>query len=160
MHAEIPTKIGPEGVRQFEDRERLAAVAAARTLLSPASVAVIGASREAGSIGAAVMHHSRPHGYRGRLYPVNPAATEIEGVPAFPSVLTIPGDVEMAVLTVPAAIVTKVARECAQKGVRGLVVISAGFGEAGPQGVALQWQLVEICRQSGIRGWSAPTAWE
>jgi acyl-CoA synthetase (NDP forming) len=57
----------------------------------------------------------------------------------------------MAVVTVPAAIVTKVARECAQKGVRGLVVISAGFGEAGPDGVALQRELVEICRQSGMR---------
>jgi acetyl coenzyme A synthetase (ADP forming)-like protein len=151
VHAEIPTKIGPEGIRQFEDRERLAAVAAVTHLLAPASVAVVGASRQAGSIGAALMHNLVAYRYRGRIYPVNPAASEIEGVPAFPSVLAIPGDVEMAVVTVPAAIVTKVARECAQKGVRGLVVISAGFGEAGPDGVALQRELVEICRQSGMR---------
>ena len=151
VHAEIPTKIGPEGVRQFEDRERLAAVAAVTHLLAPASVAVIGASRQAGSIGAAVVHNLVAYGFHGSLYPVNPAATEIEGLPAFPSVLAIPGEVEMAVITVPAAVVAKVARECSEKGVRGLVVISAGFGEAGPDGVALQQELVKICRQAGMR---------
>ena len=151
VHADIPTKIGPEGIRQFEDRERLAAVAAVTHLLAPASVAVIGASRQAGSIGAAVMHNLVTNGYLGRIYPVNPAATEIEGVPAFSSVLSVPGEVEMAVVTVPAVVVNKVARECAQKGVRGLVVISAGFGEAGPDGVALQQELVDICRQAGMR---------
>jgi acetyl coenzyme A synthetase (ADP forming)-like protein len=151
VHAELPTKIGPEGIRQFEDRERLAAVAAVTHVLAPASVAVIGASRQAGSIGAAVVHNLVAYGFHGPLYAVNPAATEIAGIPAFPSVLAIPGDVEMAVVTVPAAVVAKVARECAQKGVRGLVVISAGFGEAGPDGVALQRELVEICRQAGMR---------
>jgi acetyl coenzyme A synthetase (ADP forming)-like protein len=151
LHAELPTKIGPQGLRHFEDRERLAAVAAVTHLLSPRSVAVIGASRHAGSIGAAVVHNLVANGYRGPVYPVNPAATEIEGVRAFPSVLAIPGDVEMAVITVPAVVVTKVAAECADKGVRGLVVISAGFGEAGPEGVALQRELVEICRRSGMR---------
>jgi acetate---CoA ligase (ADP-forming) len=151
VHAELPTKISPEGVRHFEDRERLAAVAAATHLLAPRSVAVIGASRKPGSIGAAVVHNLVANGYRGALYAVNPAATEIEGVTAFPSVIAIPGDVEMAVITVPAAIVSKVARECAEKGARGLVVISAGFGEAGPEGVALQRELVDICRQAGMR---------
>jgi acetyl coenzyme A synthetase (ADP forming)-like protein len=151
VHAELPTTIGPEGIRQFEDRERLAAVAAVTHLLAPKSVAVIGASRQAGSIGAAVVHNLVANGYHGLLYPVNPGAAEIQGVPAFPSVLAIPGDVEMAVVTVPAAVVSKVARECAEKGVRGLVVISAGFGEAGPQGVAMQRELVEICRQGGMR---------
>jgi GNAT superfamily N-acetyltransferase len=115
VRADLLTKIGPEGIRHFEDRERLAAVASVTHLLAPASVAVIGASRKNGSIGAAVMHNIVAYGYRGRLYPVNPAATEIEGVPAFPSVLAIPGDVEMAVVTVPAAVVAKVARECARR---------------------------------------------
>jgi acetyl coenzyme A synthetase (ADP forming)-like protein len=151
VHAELPTKIGPEGIRQFEDRERFAAVAAVTHLLAPKSVAVIGASRKAGSIGAAVVQNLVANGYHGLLYPVNPEATEIEGVPAFPSVLAIPGDVEMAVVTVPATVVSRVARECAEKGVRGLVVISAGFGEAGPDGVALERELMEICRQAGMR---------
>jgi acetyl coenzyme A synthetase (ADP forming)-like protein len=151
VHAELPTRMSPEGLHQFEDRERIAAVAAVTHLLAPKSVAVIGASRQPGSIGAAVVHNLTANGYRGSLYPVNPAATEIEGVAAFPSVLAVPGDVEMAVITVPAAVVSKVARECAEKGVQGLVVISAGFGEAGPEGVALQHELLDICRQAGMR---------
>jgi acetyl coenzyme A synthetase (ADP forming)-like protein len=151
VHADLPTRLTPDGLRHFEDRERLAAVAAVTHLLAPRSVAVIGASRQQGSIGAAVVHNIASNGYRGRLYPVNPAASLIEGVRAFPSVLAIAEDVEMAVITVPAAVVTTVARECAEKGVRGLVVISAGFGEAGPEGVALQRELVAICRQSGMR---------
>lgn len=151
VHAELPTRLTPEGLRHFEDRERHAAVAAVTHLLAPHSVAVIGASRRPGSIGAAVVHNLVANSYRGPLYPVNPAASEIEGIRAFPSVLAIPADVEMAVITVPAAEVSTVARQCAEKGVRGLVVISAGFGEAGPEGAALQHELVEICRQSGMR---------
>jgi acetyl coenzyme A synthetase (ADP forming)-like protein len=151
VHADLPTKLTPEGLRHFENRERIAAVAAVTHLLAPRAVAVIGASRQAGSIGAAVVHNIIASGYRGSLFPVNPAATEIEGVRAFPSVLAVPGEVEMAVLTVPAAVVLTVARECAEKGVRALVVISAGFGEAGLEGARLQRELVEICRQSGMR---------
>ncbi|HEX9095577.1 MAG TPA: GNAT family N-acetyltransferase [Candidatus Dormibacteraeota bacterium] len=151
VHADLPTRLTPDGVLQFEDRERLAAVAAVTHVLAPKSVAVIGASRQAGSIGEAVVHNLIANGYSGPLYPVNPAATEIDGIPAFPSVLAIPADVEMAVVTVPAAVVASVARECAEKGVRGLVVISAGFGEAGPDGVALQRELLDICRQAGMR---------
>jgi acetate---CoA ligase (ADP-forming) len=151
IYAELPTKLTPDGLRHFEDRERLAAVAAVTHLLAPRSVAVIGASRQAGSIGAAVVHNLISNGYHGLVYPVNLAATEIEGMRAFPSVLAVPGDVEMAVVTVPAAVVTSVARECAEKGVRALVVISAGFAEAGPEGAAIQRDLLEICRQAGMR---------
>ena len=151
VHAELPTKLDADGLRHFEDRERLAAVAAVTHLLAPRAVAVIGASRQPGSIGAAVVHNLIANGYRGLLYPVNPAATEIENVPAFPSVLAIPGEVEMAVITVPAAAVSKVARECAEKGVRALVVISAGFGEAGPEGAERQRELLDICRRAGMR---------
>jgi acetate---CoA ligase (ADP-forming) len=151
VHADLPTRLTHDGVLQFEDRERLAAVAAVTHVLAPRSVAVVGASRRAGSIGEAVVHNLVTNRYGGPLYPVNPAATEIDGIPAFPSVLAIPGDVEMAVITVPAAVVAAVARECAEKGVRGLVVISAGFGEAGVDGVALQQELLDICRQAGMR---------
>lgn len=151
VHADLPTRLTPDGLRHFEDRERLSAVAAVTHLLAPRAVAVIGASRQPGSIGGAVVHNLVANGYKGQLYPVNPAATEIQGIRAFPSVLAIPHLVEMAVITVPAAVVSTVARECAEKGVRGLVVISAGFGEAGPEGAALQLELVEICRQSGMR---------
>jgi acetyl coenzyme A synthetase (ADP forming)-like protein len=151
VHAELPTALTPEGLRHFEDRERLAAVAAVGHLLAPRSVAVIGASRQRGSIGAELFHNLLTNGFKGPVYPVNPAATTIDDLPAYASVLDIPGEVEMAVITVPAAAVLDAARECAAKGVRGLVVISAGFGEAGPEGVELQRRLLDVCRQAGIR---------
>ena len=151
IHAEIPTVLTPQAMQQFEDRERIAAVAAVSHVLAPRSVAVIGASRHRGSIGAELFHNLVATGFRGALYPVNPAATEIDGVPAFPSVIDIPGDVEMAVITVPAASVLEVARQCATKGVRALVVISAGFGEVGGEGVDLQRRLFDICRHAGMR---------
>src|ERR1700694_3460974 len=151
VHAEIPTALTAEGLRQFEDRERIAAVAAVNHLLAPRSVAVVGASRQRGSIGAELFHNVLATGFRGPVYPVNPAATEIGGVPAYASVLDIPGDLERAVATVPAAAVLEVARQCAAKGVRALVVISAGFSEVGHEGAELQRLLLEICRQTGMR---------
>jgi acetate---CoA ligase (ADP-forming) len=151
IHAELPTALSPEGLRQFEDRERIAAVAAVNHLLAPQSVAVIGASRQRGSIGAELFHNVVATGFGGPVYPVNPAATQIEGVVAYASMLQIPGDVEMAVISVPAVAVLEAARQCAAKGVRALVVISAGFAEIGPDGAELQRQLVEVCRQAGMR---------
>jgi acetate---CoA ligase (ADP-forming) len=151
VHAELPTKLTPEALRQFEDRERIAAVAAVAHLLAPRSVAVIGASRNRGGIGAELLHNIVSVGFKGTVYPVNPTAATLEGLPAFASVLAVKEDVELAVIVVPAANVIQVARDCAQKGVRGLVVISAGFGEAGPDGVELQRGLLEVCRHSGMR---------
>ena len=151
VHAEMPTALTSEGLRNFEDRERVAAVAAVGNVLAPRSVAVIGASRRRGGIGAELLHNLVANGFKGAVYPVNPAATKIEDLRAFASVLDIPGEVELAVITVPAAAVLGAARECAAKGVRGLVVISAGFGEAGPEGVELQRQLLDVCRQAGMR---------
>jgi acetate---CoA ligase (ADP-forming) len=151
VHAELPTALTPEGLHHFEDRDRIAAVAAVGHVLAPRSVAVIGASRQRGGIGAELLHNLIANGFKGAVYPVNSAATTIEGLPAFASVLDIPAEVEMAVIAVPSAAVLGAARQCAAKGVRGLVVISAGFGEAGPEGVELQRQLLEVCRQGGMR---------
>jgi acetyl coenzyme A synthetase (ADP forming)-like protein len=151
IHAELPTAISAEGLRRFEDRERLAAVAAVGHMLAPRSVAVVGASRQRGSIGAELLHNVVANGFRGPVFPVNPAATELEGLPAYASVLDIPADVEMAVITVPAAAVLGAARQCAAKGVTALVVISAGFAEVGPEGAELQRELLEVCRQAGMR---------
>ena len=151
VHAELPTELTPEALRHFEDRERMAAVAAVKHLLAPRSVAVVGASRTRGGIGAELLHNLVEMGFTGPVYPVHRTATEIDGLPAYPSVLDIPGDVELAVITVPAASVLEVAEQCARKRVRGLVVISAGFGEAGPDGIELQRRLVQVCRESGMR---------
>jgi acetyl coenzyme A synthetase (ADP forming)-like protein len=151
IHAVLPTRLTPDALKHFEDRDRLAAVAAVTHLLAPRSVAVIGASRTRGTIGAELFHNLVSMGFTGPAYPVNPAASVIDNLPAYASVLDIKGDVDLAVITVPAARVLEVTRQCAQKGVKGLVVISAGFGEAGPAGVRLQGELLEICRQSGMR---------
>ena len=151
IHAELPTAISAQGLSLFEDRERIAAVAAVSHLLAPRSIATVGASRQPGSIGAELLHNVVANGFRGAVYPVNPAAKELEGLAAYASVLDIPGDVEMAVITVPAAAVLEAARECAAKGVRALVVISAGFAEIGPEGADLQRELLELCRQAGMR---------
>jgi acetyl coenzyme A synthetase (ADP forming)-like protein len=151
IRAEMPTEITPAAQKQFEDRERIAAVAAVKHLLAPRSVAVVGASHTRGGIGAELLHNIVATGFTGPIYPINSAASELEGLRAFPSILDVEEDVELAVIVVPAAAVVGVAKQCAQKGVKGLVVISAGFGEAGPEGVELQRQLLEVCRQSGMR---------
>jgi acetyl coenzyme A synthetase (ADP forming)-like protein len=151
IHAELPTQLTREALMRFEDRDRTAAIAAVTHILAPRSVAAIGASRTRGSIGAELFHNLVEGGFTGPIYPVNPAASTIENLPAYSSVLDIKGDVELAVITVPAEAVVGVARDCAAKGVRGVVVISAGFGEVGPEGAERQQTLVRICRESGMR---------
>ncbi|HET9782163.1 MAG TPA: GNAT family N-acetyltransferase [Candidatus Dormibacteraeota bacterium] len=151
VHAELPTALTPEALRLFDDRDRLASVAAVTHVLAPQSLAVIGASHKRGTIGAELLRNIVAGGFHGAVYPVNPTATEIEGIRAYPSVLDIKGPVELGVVAVPAAAVVAVAKQCAAKGVRGLVVISAGFGETGAEGAAMQNELIEVCRQSGMR---------
>jgi len=151
VHAEIPTVLTPAGLHAFEDRERLSAVAAVAHLLAPRSVAVIGASRQRGSIGAELFHNLTSFGFTGPIYPVNPSAGDIQGNPAFSTIAEIPGEVDLAVVTVPAAAVPGVAKQCAAKGVRAMVVISAGFAESGANGTELQARLLDACRQTGMR---------
>jgi len=90
-------------------------------------------------------------GYVGAVYPVNPNIEVVSSIKTYPSVLAIPGEVEMAILAVPAPVVLKVAEECGQKGVRGLIVISDGFKESGPEGAAAERELREIAFGYGMR---------
>ncbi len=85
------------------------------------------------------------------VHAVNPKSAVVQGIAAYASVLDVPGHVDVAFIAVPAAHVIAVARECGEKGVRGLVVISAGFAETGSEGASLQRELVEVCRASGMR---------
>ena len=151
VHAELPTNLTPEALQHFEDREHIAAVAAVKHVLAPRSVAVIGASHTRGTIGAELFHNLLSAGFTGPIYPVNPTATTVESLASYASVLDIQDDVELAVVAVPASAVVEVARQCAEKRVRGMVVISAGFAEAGSEGVDLQRDLVQVCRDGGIR---------
>jgi acetyl coenzyme A synthetase (ADP forming)-like protein len=147
----FPTSFTAEARKQFERRESIAAVNALKLFFEPRGVAVIGASRQRGTIGGEILHNLLSYGFKGRVYPVNPSATIIQNVPSFSSVEDVPGPVDLAVIVVPAAAVVEVAAACARKGVKALVVISAGFSETGAEGKARQAELVSVCRGAGMR---------
>ena len=147
----FPTSFTGEAREQFERRESIAAVNALKLFFQPRGVAVIGASRQRGTIGGEILHNLLSYGFKGPVYPVNPSATIIQDVPSFPSIEAVPGPVDLAVIVVPAAAVVEVAAACARKGVKALVVISAGFSETGAEGKARQAELVNVCRGAGMR---------
>lgn len=151
VEVEFPTAITDETKEQFEERERLAAANAVRAFLEPRAVAVLGASRDPTSIGGRLFRNLVTQPFSGVVYPVNPNSTAVQGVTAYPTVLDVPGEVGLAFIAVPAAHVVRVAEECGRKGVRALVVISSGFGEVGPEGLARQQELLEVCREHGMR---------
>lgn len=147
----FPTSIESKTLEAFDMRDATAATAAVQNFFSPRSLAVIGASRERDSIGGRLFKNILEAGFQGPVYPVNPKSEVVQSVPAYKSVLECPGPVDLALVVVPAVAVTRVARECAEKGVKALVVISSGFAEIGKEGAALQRELVEVCRGSGMR---------
>jgi acetyl coenzyme A synthetase (ADP forming)-like protein len=151
IEVEFPVSLTEDAVTRFERRETAASVNAIRTFLSPRSVAVVGASRDRSSLGGQLFHNLLTEEFHGPVYPVNPRAEVVHGVPAYPSIEKVPGPVDLAFIVVPAVFVLQVARECGEKGVRGLVVISSGFAEIGGDGPARQRELVEVCRAYGMR---------
>jgi acetate---CoA ligase (ADP-forming) len=151
IEVEFPVAFDEPALRRFEERDHEAAVAAMRRLLYPRSVAVIGASRHRGGIAAEVFHNLVATGFGGPVYPVNPGHRVVQSVTAYGSVLDIPGAVDLAVVVVPAAAVLGAVRECGEKGVHSLVVISSGFGETGSRGARMQQKLVEEVRRHGMR---------
>lgn len=120
-------------------------------LLAPRSIAVIGASRRADTMGHQILHNLLMYGYTGAVYPVNPTAHSICGVRAYPTVADIPDKVEMGVIVVPHGHVQDVALQCCDAGVKGLVVISAGFREVGGVGAERERVLTELVRARGVR---------
>lgn len=120
-------------------------------IFSPKSIAVIGASQTEGSVGRAVFNNIIQGGFAGTAYPINLKATSVCGVRAYPSVSDVPGEVDLAVIIVPAAAVPKVVEECGQKGVKGLVIISAGFKEIGKEGAQLEEETAGIARKYSMR---------
>lgn len=120
-------------------------------LLDPRAVAVVGVGRGTGGVGRAVFDNLRAGGFEGPVWPVNPSAAEIEGVPCFPDVAALPGVPDLVVVAVPAEAVGAVIDECGAAGVAAAVVISAGFKESGPAGAALERDLVERAARGGVR---------
>ncbi|MFF3713601.1 bifunctional acetate--CoA ligase family protein/GNAT family N-acetyltransferase [Streptomyces phaeochromogenes] len=134
-------------------REQRAEGRSVARLLAPGSVAVIGAGRTPGGVGRSVLDNLREAGFTGRLYAVNGALQEKElgGVPAYSSVRDIPEPVDLAVVAVRAERVPEVVAECGEHGVQGLVVVSAGYAESGPEGRERQRELVRQARTYGMR---------
>lgn len=120
-------------------------------ILRPGSIAVVGASRTPGTIGYNMVAHLVAGGFTGPVYPVNPKAASIASVPAYPTLEAVPGPVDLAIIVVPKQFVMEVVEQCAAKGVKGLVVISAGFREVGGEGVERERQLTDYVRSRGIR---------
>ncbi|MFD7957802.1 GNAT family N-acetyltransferase [Streptomyces ardesiacus] len=136
-------------------REHRAEARSVQRLLQPGSVAVVGTGRTPGGVGRSILGNIRDAGYTGRLYAVNRAfpedLKELDGVPACRSVRDIDGSVDLAIVTVPAAHVPDVVAECGEHGVQGLVVITAGYADSGPEGRERQRALVRQARSYGMR---------
>jgi len=118
-------------------------------LMRPKSVAVVGASTTPGKIGYTVLDNLIKSNYQGTIYPINPTADEILGCKVYPSIESVPGSIDSAIITVPAKLVPQVTEECGRKGVKGLIVITSGFSEVGRRD--LEDQVVEIAHSYGMR---------
>ncbi|MGN1208985.1 MAG: acetate--CoA ligase family protein [Duodenibacillus sp.] len=120
-------------------------------IMKPKSIAVIGASTKPHTIGSDIMKRLTEYGFQGTVYPVNPKGGVIEGLQAYKNVLEVPGDVDMAIVVVNSKFVLSTIDQCHEKGIKGLVVISAGFKEAGAEGAALEAELLRKVREYGMR---------
>jgi len=144
----VPT---PEALAAIEERASKAAAEAVRRLLSPQAVAVIGASNRPGSLGGQLFANLQRSRFQGPVWPVNPNVDHVGTTPAVDSILDIREPVDLAVVVVPAEAVPAVVEECARKQVYGVVVLSSGFAEAGPEGAALEAEVLHLARSWGIR---------
>lgn len=120
-------------------------------IFHPKSVAIIGASDEEGTVGCALMKNFRELGFEGKLYPVNIRKSEVFGLQAFPSVDRIPETVDLAVIATPARTVPDIVEQCGKMGVKGLIIISAGFKEIGAEGKALEEKITQLKKEYGVR---------
>ncbi len=147
---DFPTAHSPDAWAAEEEREKRAVAASVLPVFYPKSVAVIGASRDPTSIGGRLFRNLVASGFTGVAYPINPSAESVNSVRAYPSVLDVPGPIDLAFIVVPADRVVEAATQCAEKDVRGLVVISAGFSEVAG-GDQLEEKLLDVVRSAGMR---------
>lgn len=138
-------------VTHAELRDRVSTAASLRPFFQPRAVAIVGASRDPASIGSRLLQAAIDAGFQGALYPINPKAASIGSLRAYPSVRDLPEAPDLAVIAVPRDAVLGVIDDCAARGVRAVVVITAGFAEIGAEGRALQRRLLEKVRGHGMR---------
>lgn len=151
LHVEFATAETAEALRRSEEREAIATASSLGVFFEPRTVAVVGASRQPGTVGHELFQNVLRAGFKGTVYPVNKQAESIAGVRAYASVGDIPGNVDLAIIAVPAEAVVEVADECARKGTKGVVVVSAGFRETQAEGAEREQALLHKLRAHGIR---------
>ncbi|KAA0235609.1 MAG: hypothetical protein JJLCMIEE_00520 [Acidimicrobiales bacterium] len=147
----IPLSLTDRTIAAFEAREQQARARSIARLLEPASVAVVGAGKHRGNVGHEIFRNVLFGEFQGPVYPVNPDATHVASVAAYPKVSAIPGAVDLAIIAVPTTVVAEVVRDCAAKGVNGLVVVSAGFAETGQEGAVLEREIASVALRNGMR---------
>jgi acetyl coenzyme A synthetase (ADP forming)-like protein len=150
-HVTFPISPTRKTVKREQEMERVSTIASLRSILAPRSVAIVGASRRTGNIGRQVLQCIVQSGFTGTVYPVNPHADAVMSVKAYPSVLDIPGEVDLAVIAVPAQIVPRITDECGRKEVRTIAVISDGFREIGHEGRVREKELRDMALGHGMR---------
>jgi len=147
----LSTTETPEVLEASQARDHEAAAQSLHAFLEPRAVAIVGASRDRGTVGGTLLANVVDGGYTGAVYPVNPKVTEIGGLRAYPSVDAIGQPVDLAVVAVPAGAVRGVVADCAHAHVRAIVVVTSGFAEASVVGKDTQRQLRDFVRASGMR---------
>jgi acetate---CoA ligase (ADP-forming) len=151
VHFELPVKGGAQTWEISQLRERIAVANSLNPLLSPKTIAVIGVSRDSSSIGYLIFRNILNAGFDGEVFPVNPQIASIDGIRAYSSSKELPRQIDLAVIAVRAEKVLGVAKEAIEAGAKGLVVVSAGFSDAGEEGRQRQRELVELVRTNGVR---------
>ena len=151
LHLEFDIDPTERSLAVRDSREQRAEARSVHNVLHPTSVAVIGASTDPSKIGHAVLANLLHGNFTGPVYPVNPDARSVRGVRAYPSVTDIPDEVDLAVVAVPAAGIDEVMDSCLSKGVKALVVVSAGFADVGGSGIVAERRLVSEARAHGMR---------
>jgi acyl-CoA synthetase (NDP forming)/GNAT superfamily N-acetyltransferase len=151
VHVSIPLTFDDAYRVAVDEREARADAASLRRVLAPASVTVVGAGSDPGSLGHQVLANIVRGGYRGELHAVNRSGHRVAGVRAYTDLASVPGTIDVVVVAVPASGVVDVAHQAAARGVAGLVVITSGFAETGSSGAAMQRELLRVCRDAGMR---------
>ncbi|WP_328519836.1 bifunctional acetate--CoA ligase family protein/GNAT family N-acetyltransferase [Kribbella sp. NBC_00359] len=147
----LDTAYQPSTLERMADRERAAEDRSLHRLFSPRAVAVIGAGRNPGGIGHEVLRNLVKGNFTGPVYAVNPHADRVADLPSYPSIVDVPGEVDLAIIAVPAEQVRQVLTECGAKSVGGAVVLTSGFSELGAAGREAQREILEVARRNSIR---------
>ncbi len=140
-----------QSVKRMQARERLAVARSVRRIVAPKSIAVVGASRDVASVGNVVFRNILESCFEGPVYPVNRAASYVSSVRAYPSLSAIPDDIDLVVVAVPAAEITALVQEAAEKQIGGMVIISTGFSDTSDEGAQAERELVRLARKNGMR---------